>query len=172
MGCGKSTIGHAVSRLTGLAFFDLDKYIEQRFRHSVNELFAIHGETGFRELERNMLHELSDFENAIIACGGGTPCFYDNMQYMNFHGTTVFLDTPVKLLHSRLMRGRAKRPLIAGKSDEELELYIRESLSKRMKYYSLAQLRFTTDLLDSESEIQDSAMKFVNLLSIPLSQKE
>ncbi len=172
MGCGKSTIGQTVSLISDIQFIDLDNYIERRFHCSVKDLFASRGETGFREIERNVLHEVADFEDVIIACGGGTPCFFDNMQYMNAHGITVFLDTPVALLHSRLMSGRAKRPLIAGKSDEELLQFITNELNQRMKFYSSAKFRFSTESLESETEIHDTATQLINLLSIPSSKRQ
>ncbi|MBQ9077487.1 MAG: shikimate kinase [Muribaculaceae bacterium] len=168
MGSGKSTMGRVVSRMTGMPFIDLDNYIESRFHHSVREIFAENGEERFREIERNMLHEVADFENVIVACGGGTPCFFDNMDYMNSHGHTVFLDTPINKLHSRLMRGRHKRPLIADKSDEELLEFIVEALDRRMEHYSKAQQRFSTALLETETEIDDTARQFIDQLSIPL----
>lgn len=166
MGCGKSTLGRALGRTTGLQFIDLDNYIELRFHKTVSELFAEKGESGFREIERNMLHEVADFQNVIIACGGGTPCFFDNMDYMSEHGTTVFLDASIGKLHSRLMRGRGKRPLIAQKNDEELLAFIEEALSKRMPYYRKAKVTFKTDLLESECEISDTVARFVKELAL------
>ena len=134
MGCGKSTMGRAVSELTGIPFIDLDNYIERRFHHTVKAIFAERGEEGFRDVERRMLQEVADFEDVIVACGGGTPCFFDNMEYMNSHGTTVFLNTPIPRLHSRLMRGRHKRPLIANKNDEELMEFIQKALADRVSH--------------------------------------
>ncbi len=166
MGCGKSTMGRAVSRLTGIPFIDLDNYIEQRYHHTVNEIFAERGEEGFRDVERRMLQEVADFEDVIVACGGGTPCFFDNMEYMNSRGTTVFLNTPIPRLHSRLMRGRHKRPLIADKTDEELLEFIKKALASRMEHYSKAQIEFSSERLENKSEIENTAREFANLLSI------
>lgn len=168
MGCGKSTMGRAVSQLTGFSFIDLDNYIEGRYRLSVKEIFAERGEAGFRDVERRMLQEVADFEDVIVACGGGTPCFFDNMEYMNDRGTTVFLNTPIERLHSRLMRGRYKRPLIADKNDEELMVFIKEALAKRMEHYKKAQIEFSSERLENKSEIENTAREFVELLSIPV----
>ena len=170
MGCGKSTMGRAVSALTGVPFIDLDNYIEQRFHITVKEIFAQRGEDGFRDVERRMLQEVADFEDVIVACGGGTPCFFDNMEYMNTHGTTVFLNTPIDRLHSRLMRGRHKRPLIADKDDEELMTFIKEALAKRMEHYSKAQITFSSERLENKSEIANTAREFAELLAIPIKQ--
>ena len=166
MGCGKSTMGRAVSELTGMPFIDLDNYIERRFRLSVKEIFAQRGEDGFRDIERRMLQEVADFEDVLVACGGGTPCFFDNMEYMNSRGTTVFLNTPIPRLHSRLMRGRHKRPLIANKSDEELLEFITTALAARMEHYKKAQIEFSSELLENRAEIENTARLFIEQLSI------
>ncbi|MDE6715156.1 MAG: shikimate kinase, partial [Muribaculaceae bacterium] len=91
MGSGKSTLGYAVSRNLNLQYIDLDIYIENRFRTSIKDLFNSRGETAFRIIEQNMLHEVAEFENVIISCGGGTPLYADNMDYMKNQGTTVWL---------------------------------------------------------------------------------
>ena len=75
MGAGKTTLGKAFARQMDIPFVDLDWYIEERFHKTVGELFTERGETGFRELERNMLHEVAEFENVVISTGGGAPCF-------------------------------------------------------------------------------------------------
>lgn len=90
MGAGKTTLGKAFARELNIPFIDLDWYIEERLHKSIRELFIERGEASFRELERTMLHEVAEFENVIISTGGGTPCFFDNMEYMNEHGQTVF----------------------------------------------------------------------------------
>lgn len=168
MGCGKSTLGRAVSQLTGIPFIDLDAYIERRYHRSVSDLFAERGEEGFRLLERNMLREVADFEDVIVACGGGTPCFHDNMDYMNARGVTVFLDTPVPTLLSRLKRGRHKRPLIAAMTDDELESFIGSALRARMSHYGKAQAAFSSQLLENKSEIERTALSFVDKFNIPM----
>lgn len=166
MGCGKSTLGRNASKMSGLEFIDLDSYIVARYHASVNELFSRLGEEGFRDLERRMLHEVADFEDVIIACGGGTPCFFDNMDYMNSRGTTVWLNTGLDKLHTRLLRGRHKRPLIAGKGDEELREFIVDGLGKRAPFYSRAAIRFKGDLLENEAEVSQTAERFLNTLGI------
>ena len=82
MGAGKTTLGKVLARELNLEFIDLDWYIENRFHQSVSQLFSTRGEEGFRIIERNMLHEVAEFENVVISCGGGTPCFFDNMVYI------------------------------------------------------------------------------------------
>lgn len=167
MGCGKSTLGRNVGRLSGLEFIDLDKYIEARYHANIRDIFADRGEEGFRRIERDMLREVAAFEDVLVACGGGTPCFFDNMELMNEAGTTVLLDTSIDKLHTRLMRGRHKRPLIAGKSDEELRLFIVEALTQRLPFYAQASERFKSDLLDTEAEAEDTARRFMKQFNIP-----
>ena len=139
MGAGKTTLGRALAKTLGLQFVDLDCYIEERYHKTISQIFADKGENGFRELEKRMLHEAGEFENVVISTGGGTPCFFDNMDYMNSQGTTVYLDVPVERLFIRLSIARHKRPLIKEKNDEELRAFISEQLEKREGYYRKAE---------------------------------
>lgn len=164
MGCGKSTLGRLASAICGRSFIDLDSYIEGRYHSTVRDIFASRGEDGFRRLEQAMLHEVSEFEDVIVACGGGTPCFFDNMDWMNSRGLTVYLDTSVDKLFTRLKRGRHKRPLIAQKTDEELRDFIVGAIAERMPFYSKARIVFKSDLLDSESEKDETARRFIQFL--------
>ncbi|MDE6268019.1 MAG: shikimate kinase [Muribaculaceae bacterium] len=162
MGSGKSTLGRTLSRVTGVSFIDLDAYIENRFHATVREIFASRGEKGFREIERNMLHEVGEMNDVIVACGGGTPCYFDNMDYMNASGTTVLLEAPLNVLHSRLMRGRHKRPLIADKNADELRDFIVKALEERIPHYGKSAHRFSSALLENETEITETAERFIN----------
>lgn len=167
MGCGKSTLGRALSRASGLEFIDLDHYIENRFHATVSELFATRGEEGFRRAEQAMLDEVSQFADVIIACGGGTPCFFNNMEVMNERGTTVWLNTPINRLYERLQRNRSKRPILANKSDEELMDFITEALRAREPFYSQAAHRFCATLLEDKSQITITADEFINRFNLP-----
>ena len=91
MGVGKTTLGKALADRTGLSFIDLDLFIEGRYRKTIRQIFEAEGEEAFREIERKALHEVAEFEDIILSTGGGTPCFFDNMTYMNSVGTTVYL---------------------------------------------------------------------------------
>lgn len=170
MGCGKSTLGTALCRRTNLQFIDLDTYIERRFHANIRDIFATRGEAAFRDLERRMLEEVSQFEDTIIGCGGGTPCYFDNMELMNAAGTTVWLNASAQRLWERLRLGRRRRPLIASLDDEQLRTYIDEQLSIRRPYYSRAQLEFNADWLDNAEMIARSVVQFSDLLRLPLTQ--
>lgn len=162
MGCGKTTLGRAVSRMAGMEFIDLDAYIENRFHTTVSAIFAERGEDGFRRLERAMLEEVAAFENAVIACGGGTPCFFDNMALMNSCGTTVWLDTERQRICERLLRNRSRRPLLAGKSDRELCDFVAEAMAAREPFYSQAAARFSGHYLEDRAQIQTTAHDFIH----------
>ena len=140
MGSGKTTVGKKLAAQLNYTFIDLDSYIEQQEGRSISELFNEHGENYFREVEHQCLQTLLKLEKLVIACGGGTPCFYDAMQQMNEHGITVYLQMNVLAIFNRLKQGRMQRPLIAGKSDEALRQYIDEKLKEREPLYLQAQI--------------------------------
>ena len=160
MGAGKTTLGRALAEETGLQFIDLDCYIEKRYCKTISQIFAEKGEEEFRNIEKRMLHETGEFENVIISTGGGTPCFFDNIQYMNTQGTTVFLDVPLERLFIRLSIARCKRPLIKEKSDDELRAFIAEQLEKRAPYYKKALHTFRADKLEDKPQIELSVKEF------------
>ena len=103
MGAGKTTVGKALAKDLGVMFYDLDWYIESRMRKTVKQIFDEVGEEGFRKIEHNMLHEVAEFENVVVSCGGGTPCFFDNMDYMNQLGETFYLKASPEILHAHLL---------------------------------------------------------------------
>lgn len=164
MGSGKTTLGKAYARAMQLQFIDLDWYIEERFHKTVQELFEERKEDGFREIERNMLHEVAEFEDVIIACGGGTPCFFDNMEYMNGKGETVFLDASPEVLFWRLKIAKSKRPLLMDKSDEELMDVIQNALRIRIPFYSQAKYVFNAESLEDREQISCSVQRLKTLL--------
>ena len=166
MGSGKTTIGKALSKETGMMFYDLDWYIESRMRKSVSQLFAERGEEAFRKIEYNRLHEVAEFENVIISCGGGTPCFFDNMEYLNQQGDVCYLKAEPEVLYKHLLMAKVERPLLKGKSPDELIAYIQEHLKEREPYYSKAQYTLDVSLMDDLGKIKTSVEKIRELLKI------
>ena len=166
MGAGKTTIGKALSKDMGITFYDLDWYIESRMRKTVAQIFAERGEEGFRKIEYNMLHEVAEFEDVIISCGGGTPCFFDNMDYLNQQGQVVYLKAAPEVLYKHLLMGKIERPLLKGKSPEELIAFIREQLEKREVFYSKAQYTLDVSLMDNYDKIKVTIAKLKELLGL------
>ena len=166
MGAGKTTVGKALSKELNIPFYDLDWYIESRRRKTVPQLFAEVGEAGFREIERSMLHEVAEFEDVIISCGGGTPCFFDNMEYMNQQGQVVYLQASPEVLYGHLLMGKSVRPLLLGKTREELLVFIKEQLKQREPYYSQARHILNVDLMDNYDKIKISVQNVRQLLGI------
>ena len=166
MGAGKTTLGKAFAHALGVPFIDLDWYIEERFHKNIKTLFAERGEEGFRLVEQRMLHEVGEFEDVVISTGGGTPCFFDNMAYMNSQGQTVFLDVSLDVLYNRLRVATFNRPILQGKSEEELRQFITEALKKRLPYYSQATYRFDANQLESRPQIAESVSHLRQLLGL------
>lgn len=166
MGSGKTTVGKVLSKETGMMFYDLDWYIESRMRKTVAQIFAEKGEEGFRKIEHNMLHEVAEFENVIISCGGGTPCFFDNIDYINQQGEVVYLKATPEVLYRHLLMGKVERPLIKNKTPEELIAYITEQVAKREEFYNKARYTLDVSLMDNYEKIQLSVDQLRQLLNI------
>ena len=160
MAAGKTTLGKALASDLGLQFVDLDYYIENRYHCTIAHLFAERGEEAFRQIERNMLHEVAEFEDVVISTGGGTPCFFDNMDYMNTQGTTVFLEASPEVIFTRLTIARVQRPLVKGKTADELRQYITEMLERRVPYYTRATHTFCADYLENICQVEESVKRF------------
>ena len=166
MGAGKTTLGKILAKKLNITFIDLDWYIEERFHKTVSELFKERGEQGFRELERKMLHEVGAFEDVVISTGGGAPCFFDNMEFMNGVGTTVFLDVYPDVLFKRLRIAKQQRPILQNKNDDELKAFITQALDSRRVFYHQATHIFNADELEDRWQINQSVDRFMNLLQL------
>ena len=140
MGCGKSTTGKGLAKALNLQFIDLDTFIESRNHKTIPEIFATEGESGFRVVEQKALQEVSSFEDVIIATGGGAPCFFDNMEVIKKTGVSIFLNGSPGILARRLLHSKTERPLIKGKSEQELIDFIHDTLAKRNQWYKQADI--------------------------------
>jgi Shikimate kinase len=139
MGSGKTHWGRQVAERLGLPFFDLDEVITREEGKSIPEIFASEGEEYFRSREKDILERLVDeHANMVLSCGGGTPCFFNNIEFMKKYGTVVWLNTHVEVLMQRLMKEREQRPLLKDISDADLKHYIIRKLNDRRMYYELA----------------------------------
>ena len=145
MGSGKTTVGKALSKETGMMFYDLDWYIESRMR---------------------MLHEVAEFEDVIISCGGGTPCFFDNMDYLNQQGDVIYLKATPETLYKHLLMAKVERPLLKDKTQEELIDYITQHLKERSPFYEKARYVLDVNVLDNYDKIATSVEHVKSLLDL------
>ena len=143
MGVGKTTVGKKLARMLDLPFYDLDAVITESVERTIPEIFEAEGESGFRGVERSYLHKITDTHpSMVLSTGGGTPCFYDNMQFMNEQGITIYLQMDVASLSHRLINSKANRPLIANITAEGLQAYVKRHLDERKDYYEDAHITF------------------------------
>lgn len=141
MGSGKTHWGTLLAERLRLPFFDLDKVITDYERQSITEMFAEKGEEYFRYKEREVLEELAaGNDNYIISCGGGTPCFFNNIKFMKKKGTVVWLNTRIDILVNRLLKDKHHRPLLKNIADEELKTFILKKILGRKLYYEQADI--------------------------------
>jgi shikimate kinase len=140
MGAGKTTLGKYAGIQNGLQFIDLDQYIAQREGQDIRDIFQGKGEGAFRVIERKCLEEVCAIEglDLIVSCGGGTPCFFDNMALMNRSGHTIYLDVGTAILTGRIRNSTAKRPLLDGIAGD-LQALVHKMLMERAEFYSMAQ---------------------------------
>jgi shikimate kinase len=135
MGCGKTTLGRKLAARLGYEFLDLDHILEAQVGMSIAEYFSSFGEGSFRELESQVLKTTVYPEHAIISTGGGLPCYFDNIEWMNAHGKTVYIKLSPKTLADRLENEKHKRPVLNGRNEKELVAFIEEKLAERDKFY-------------------------------------
>ncbi len=150
MGSGKSTVGKKLAAKFGYEFIDLDHFIEAEYKQTIPEIFSTKGEKEFRAMENNALKKVIEKDNVVVACGGGTPCYYNNMELMNNNGSTVYIKMSVDALVNRLINAKEKRPLIANKTEVELRTFVSRQLEKREDTYHKAQYTVKGKDLDVE----------------------
>ena len=140
MGSGKTTIGKKLAARLNCSFIDLDHVLQEKAGMTINEYFGVHGEESFRQLESEVLKSGNFPEDAVISTGGGLPCFFDHMQWMNANGRTVYIKLSPRGLASRLENNKDDRPLLRHKHGEELVKFIEEKLADREPYYNQAHI--------------------------------
>lgn len=168
MGAGKTTLGKALAGCHPelFTYADLDELAEIRAGMSVSDIFNSHGERYFRQLETQLLHETA-LPGAIVGCGGGTPCHSGNIDWMNSHGLTVLLQVSREVLLRRLLEAQPQRPLISGMTPLQVAEYIVHKQEERMQWYERAQLRFSSDHLETTDEIAASCREFFDTIINP-----
>ena len=138
MGSGKTILGRKLAYILQHQFIDLDEYIEEQEDRTISQIFEEDGEDYFRKLERVYLHRVIDKEDVVISTGGGTPCFFDNIDQMNEYGKTIYINMHPKALLPRLLSSPSTRPLLAGKDEKGMLDYVFKILRSREKYYHKA----------------------------------
>jgi shikimate kinase len=151
-GSGKTVLGEELSILLELPYFELDEGIERETGMSISEIFSTRGEKYFRTIESKLLRSIPGMtEHFVLSTGGGAPCFFDNMNFMNEEGKTIFLNVPVKTIFQRLIKnGQKERPLLRDLSEEELLTYLGEQFDSRINFYEKAGLVLEGDNLSAQ----------------------
>ena len=137
---GKTTTAKWLADKLGWAFVDLDDRIESQMGMTISEIFEVHGEDGFREMEAKFLRTTQDMTHVVVGCGGGTAAFHGNMDWMKIHGLTLFLNTSLEVLVSRIATDMRKRPMFSGKNESEILNKLSQIAENRGIYYSSAKI--------------------------------
>jgi shikimate kinase len=151
MGSGKTYWANEWGKAFELPIFDLDEEIEKAQQKSIDRIFKEEGEDTFRKIERRMLQSFFEKDNFILSCGGGTPCFYSNIDEMNKYGITIYLKSDAKYLAERLRNEKEARPLIKDITDDMLEQFIEQKLSSRTECYSKAMYHLSVPFITNEN---------------------
>jgi shikimate kinase len=155
MGSGKTHWGRLLSQKLGIPFFDLDEQVTEHAGKSIVEIFAEEGEEHFRLREKDVLHIITESHDAfVMACGGGSPCYFNNIEYMNQSGASIWINTPLDTIFSRLKDEKDKRPLIKSLSDDQLKNFISKKFSDRKIYYEQADVMVDEEPLQLDRLIQ------------------
>jgi shikimate kinase len=154
MASGKSNLGQILAEKLGYGFVDLDYLFEERFRIGVLDFFEKYDEKGFRRIEQSLLHESTGMDDTVISTGGGTPCFFDNMEVIKKAGLSVYLRWDVPPLVARLMQVKRKRPLLKDIPSREMEARVTEQLQEREIFYRQADIIFEAENPDIDDLVE------------------
>ena len=139
-GSGKSFLGRKIAQTLKLQFIDLDELIEKQEKKIIRTIIMEDGEAYFRSIERSILHETQLKNKCLISCGGGTPTFFDNMEWMKKNGIVIWINTPLDIISDRILKNITRRPLFIGLSKEEIKIKLQELSKKRVPFYKKASL--------------------------------
>ncbi len=156
--CGKSTVAKKLAKKLQYRFCDLDKMIEEATGMSIAEYFEKNGEQNFRIIEREILRSTFAFDNAVVATGGGTPCFFNNIDEINRNGISIYLHAPINLIISRLnQKEQSIRPLINSQQDlEERRKYLEKLFEQRSVFYEKTHKQFSALNVDISKIIDET----------------
>ena len=150
---GKTTVGRQLADTLGYTFHDLDEAIEARFHTTVPLFFKNYGEAMFRQVERNMLHDTADMDNVVVSTGGGTPCYFDNIQWINQHGQSVYIKLTEEAICRRMVVSRKCRPTIKALPADQRRQFIHDQLALRLPFYNQAHYTILADNLSTEESV-------------------
>ena len=150
MGAGKTTSARRLAHRLGWEVADTDALFEEKYKISVNDFFNKYDEPLYRKLESEVLKATESLDHVVVSTGGGTACYFDNMEWMNQHGLTVFLRISPQAAVDRVIHSRHKRPLVEGKSEEELTEFVNQHYASRMVFYEQAKITVESENLDVE----------------------
>lgn len=164
-GAGKSTIGKLLANKLSFPFIDLDEVIRFETRRSIEDIFEKEGEAHFRKLESKYLRNIAKVDRRVIATGGGTPCFGDNMDFIKNNGLSIFLYTPPELVADRLYdTDSSQRPMLKGKNKEELRDFLQGKLQERLSFYTRADFSIDTNLAEDPNKLASMLFVMIRLL--------
>lgn len=156
MGCGKTHWGQLLSQKLDIPFFDLDQQIIEKEEKEIAQIFEEDGEEYFRLLEKDVLHLITEnHQSFVMSSGGGTPCFYNNIDYMKRQGTTVWINCSVDCLYDRLIKEKNTRPMIKDLSDDQLRAFIIKKLGDRKIFYQQAGITINEEELTIDKLLQE-----------------
>jgi shikimate kinase len=145
-GSGKSTSGKRFAKKMGLGYADLDKLVQIHAKLRIPEIFELHGEAYFRSLERSCLLQTAESDALVVGCGGGTPAWLNNIEWMREHGTVIWLNIATDELAKRLQKSRNTRPFFPSREITDIRNQLIQLLEKRIKYYEKADFQINSEI--------------------------
>lgn len=160
MSSGKTTLGKKIANNLQLDFFDFDNYISSKIKKSISDIFYNQGEGFFRTCEANLLEDFFEKQNFVLSTGGGTPCYFDNMQKLNKNGITIFVNTPLYIIISRLINGKVNRPLIENLLPQQIPDFVKSLYAQRVHYYEKSNIVYNPFIDNFNKLINEIENKF------------
>ncbi len=164
MGCGKTNFGKYLSKKINFNYIDLDSLFEKKYHISIEKFFAEKDQNEFRKIEHQLLIDTLSYDNVVISTGGGTPCFYDNMEIIKNNGVSIYIKMSTDGLFNRLINSQNKRPLLKKMTKKELKNFIKKQLKEREQYYFQADYTIDGTISKSRNE------RIVNLIKHNVAQ--
>lgn len=169
MGCGKSYYAKLLSSKLKIGGYDLDFLVESNEEKTISEIFKEDGEECFRKKEAEILRWFAEKKDFVTATGGGTPCFHNNMEWMNEQGITIWINEPVDVLVNRLKTEKEHRPLISGLTDSKLKFFLKNQFKVRMEFYNKASIIISSSTTNDSDLIKQ--IKEMNSTKLELAKK-